>query len=165
MKTGAHGSTLDVGDVEVHPGHRLTGRLVLADGKPVPPGTRVLASRDEAWDSQTATVGPDGRFAFTGVPEERVSLTASVRGYHPSPRNASFDLLNPFGLLGMIEGDVEDLRFLLDPGQRPAYRRLTAEENAEYRRRRGSVLRAPGRAGAVGGVGRPRPSTISRRRR
>ena len=36
VKTEAHGSTLELGDIEVQPGFRLSGRLVLSDGKPVP---------------------------------------------------------------------------------------------------------------------------------
>jgi hypothetical protein len=117
LKTEAHGSTLDVGDLNVQRGYRLTGRVVLSDGKPVPAGTRVLASRDQAWDSQTASVAPDGRFAFTGLPPERFSLSGSIRGYHLSPKNASFDLLNPMRLLGTVRGDIDDLRCLWDPGQ------------------------------------------------
>jgi hypothetical protein len=143
VRTGAHGSPLDLGDVPVQPGCRLTGRLVLADGKPVPPETRVLVSRDQAWDSQAATAGEDGRFSFTGLPAERVSLSTNVRGYHASPRNASFDLLNRFGLLGTVKGDVDDLRFLLDPGPMPEidYGGFSREDSAEYSRRRGSPLR------------------------
>jgi hypothetical protein len=140
VNTEAHGTRLDLGDIEVQPGYRLTGRLVLGDGKRVPAGTQVLLSREDAWDSQTAAVGPEGRFSFTGLPAERVSLSTRVRGYHPSPRNASFNLLNPFELMGMIQGDVEDLRFLLDPGPEPSFPRLSREELAEYDRRRNSPL-------------------------
>jgi hypothetical protein len=106
VRSEAHGSTLDVGDMQVQPGFQLAGRIVLADGKPVPPETRVLASREEAWDSQTATVGPDGRFSFTDLPPEHLSLSTNVRGYRPSTQNASFDLLNRLGLLGTVEGDI-----------------------------------------------------------
>jgi hypothetical protein len=141
VRTQEHGSRLDLGDIEVQPGYRLTGRLVLADGGRVPPGTRVLASRDQAWDSQTAVVDADGRFSFTGLPGERVGLSTRVKGYHVSPKNASLDLLNPFHLLGVIQGDVKDLQFLLDPGSDPAFRRLSREESAEYHRRRNSPLR------------------------
>jgi hypothetical protein len=143
LETRAHGSTLDLGDIEVRPGYRLTGRLVLSDGKPVPPETRVLASRWEAWDSQTATVGPDGRFSFTGLPAEELRLSTNVRGYHASPKNASFDLLNRLGLLGTVKGDVDDLPLLLEPGPRPeiGVPRLSGEDRAEIQRRRDGPLR------------------------
>jgi protocatechuate 3,4-dioxygenase beta subunit len=143
IETRAHGSTLKLGDIEVRPGYRLTGRLVLADGRPVPSETRVLASRWEAWDSQMATVGPDGRFSFTGLPAEELRLSPSVRGYRPSAKNASFDFLNRLGLLGTVKGDVDDLRFLLEPGPRPeiGVLRLSGEDHAEYQRRRDGPLR------------------------
>jgi hypothetical protein len=115
--TGKTGTTLDLGDVAVGPGLRLTGRLELSDGKPVPAGTRVLISRQEAWDSQQAVVGKDGSFAFVGLPAERYSLSANVRGYRASGRNASFDLLNPFGLIGMVPANIAGLRLLYEPGE------------------------------------------------
>src|SRR5262249_40914121 len=34
VRTGKSGSATDVGDLEVTPGHKLSGRVVLADGKP-----------------------------------------------------------------------------------------------------------------------------------
>jgi hypothetical protein len=143
IKTEAHGSTLELGDIEVRPGYKLTGRLVLADGKPLPADTRILASREGAWDSQTATVGPDGRFSFSGLPPERLSLSTNIRGYHPSPKNASFDILNRMGLLGTVQGDIDDLRFLLEPGSRPEidYSRFNRDDYAEYGRRRDNPLR------------------------
>ncbi|QDV37524.1 carboxypeptidase-like regulatory domain-containing protein [Tautonia plasticadhaerens] len=143
LRTTAHGESIDLGDVEVGPGHRVSGRVVLADGGPVPPETRVLLSRDDAWDSQTAVVGPDGGFTFEGVPAERVGLSARVPGYHPSPRNASLDLLNQGGLLGMVEGDTDGLRFLLEPGPPPERDSggFTQEDYQEYQRRRDSPLR------------------------
>jgi hypothetical protein len=136
VKTAAHGSTVDLGDIEVQPGYRLTGRLVLADGKPVPPETRMPASREEAWDSQTATVGPDGRFSLTGLPPEQLSLYTNVRGYHLSPKNASYDLLNRDGLLGTVRADIDDLRFLLDTGPRIDHQQSSQEDMKEYQRRR-----------------------------
>ncbi len=143
LQTGAHGDTVEVGDLEVEPGSRLAGRVVLADGKPVPPGTRVLLSREDAWDSQTATAGQDGGFSFAGVPAERVSLSVRVPGYHPSPKNGSFDLLNQGGLLGKVEGDIAGLRFLLDPGPPPErdFGRFQKEDFEEYRRRQDGPLR------------------------
>ena len=56
LRTGKSRSVADVGDLEVKAGQRLAGRVVLSDGKPVPAGTRMLLSREEAWDSQQAVV-------------------------------------------------------------------------------------------------------------
>src|SRR5262249_35668227 len=59
-KTQASGTTLDLGDVAVGPAVRLSGRVVLSDGKPVAAGSRVIVSREEAWDSQNVVVDKDG---------------------------------------------------------------------------------------------------------
>lgn len=143
LRTGNHGETVALGDIEVRPGHRVSGRVVLADGRPLPPEIRVLLSRGEAWDSQTVTTGPDGSFTFEGVPPERVSLYARVPGYHVSPKNSSYDLLNQGGLLGKVEGDIEGLRFLFEPGPPPQrdYGRFRQEDYREYQRRRDGPLR------------------------
>src|SRR5262249_20375151 len=127
VRTGASGADVDAGDLAVRPGHRLTGRVVLSDGKPVPAGTRVVISRDEAWDGQQAVVGADGGFAFEGLPPERYSLSANVRGYQVSPKNASFDLLNQLSLEGMVQADITGLRLLLDPGERREWKTPTQD--------------------------------------
>jgi hypothetical protein len=141
-RTGATGTTQDFGDLTVGPGFRLTGRLELSDGKPAPAGTRVLINRQEAWDSQQAVVGQDGSFAFAGLPAERYGLSANVRGYRASSKNASFDMLNPFGLIGTVPADVTGLRLLYEPGtmefRRGEWDKATA---AEYDRRCKSPLR------------------------
>jgi hypothetical protein len=41
---------------------------VLSEGKPIPPGIRVTAGADQAWDSQMAGIGADGGFEFHGLP-------------------------------------------------------------------------------------------------
>jgi hypothetical protein len=106
---------LDLGDLALGPAFRLSGRLELSDGKPVPAGTRVLISRREAWDSQQAVVGKDGSFAFVGLPGERYELSAQVPGYRFSPKNASAGRLDRFGRLGPLTADIIDLRLLYEP--------------------------------------------------
>jgi hypothetical protein len=139
--TRASGTTVKIGDLEIAPGYRLSGKLVLAESKAVPAGTRVIVSREEAWDSQQALVGQDGSFLFTGLPAERYSLSANVRGYRPSARNASLDPLNSFRLLGSVHADIAGLRLLYEPGslQRPV--NTGQKEFEEYQRRRDAPLR------------------------
>jgi hypothetical protein len=142
VRTGKSGSVSDVGDLEVKPGHRLSGRVVLADGKPVPAGTRVMLSREEAWDTAQAVVDKEGRFAFIGLPGEQYSLSVNVKGYHLSPKNASVDLLNGFRLLGVVREDSAGLRLLLEPGPEPAREsRSDAKFYEEYQRRRNAPFR------------------------
>ena len=76
--------TVKLGDVTLQPGHRLSGRVVLTDGKPVPDGMRILLSAQRAWDNQTHDLPPDGRFEFVGLPTDDFSIHPAVKGYHLS---------------------------------------------------------------------------------
>jgi hypothetical protein len=141
LRTGATATEFDAGDLSVKEAYRLTGRVVLSDGKAVPAGTRILVSRDEAWDSQQAVVAKDGTFSLTGIPAERVNLSVNVPGYFVSPKNASYELLNGFGLCGKISANIDNLRLLLEAGQRP--NRPGNFDNKlydEYKRRRDAPL-------------------------
>jgi len=46
-----------------------------------------------------------------------VSISVSVKGYPLSPRNVSLDLMNLTFLQGVVDGDVENLNILLEPGK------------------------------------------------
>jgi hypothetical protein len=141
VRSTASGSVVRLGDLKVTAGHRLSGHVVLADGKPVPADTRVLLSREEAWDTQQAVVDKDGRFTFVGLPPEGYGLSVNLRGYHVSAKNASKDLLNGFQLLGVIDADIDELRFLLDPGPEPERAPWNNKLGEEYQRRRKAPLR------------------------
>jgi hypothetical protein len=113
---GATGTKLDVGQLEVKTAHRLAGRVVLSDGKPIPANTRLLLGRQDAWDHAEATLEADGSFEFRGVPAESVGLNLRIPGYKFSKRNASLDWLNG-GLVGRVDRDILDLFLLMEPGQ------------------------------------------------
>lgn len=118
VRPGGDGQTLDVGDYVAVPGKRLAGQVKLSDGKPLPEGTRLTIGREEAWDVLAVDLPPDGRFALANLPgNETLSLGLRVKGYRPSPRNASFERLNGFGLTGRLESDKTNLVFLLEPGE------------------------------------------------
>jgi len=72
---------VDVGDIQVKPGHRLRGRVILSDGKPIHDGMRMLINSDRAWDTQTATLRSDGHFEFVGLAVGGYSISPSVKGY------------------------------------------------------------------------------------
>jgi hypothetical protein len=114
--TGKTGTTLDLGKLEAKPAHRLAGRVVLSDGTPVPPDTRLFLGREDAWDHTEATLGTDGRFEFQGVPPESVGLSVRIKGYKFSKRNPSLDWLNG-GIVGRVTGDQSDLTLLMEPGE------------------------------------------------
>ena len=115
IHVGVEGSTTDVGDLPVVLGHRLKGRVLLSDDKPVPPKTRLMVSREDAWDSQRVELDPEGRFEMTGLPTERYSLTVTLKGYRISPKNHSVDSQNPWALTGTIDQDIDSLKILMEP--------------------------------------------------
>ncbi|HTV39121.1 MAG TPA: M56 family metallopeptidase [Candidatus Sulfotelmatobacter sp.] len=119
IHTGGDGSTTDAGDMTVTPGYRLAGRVVLADGKPLPPKIRLLIGRNKAWDSIQISLPPDGRFDLSNVPAETYDLNVRVPGYYMSPKNGSYDVLNPGSIVGRVDGDTTNLTFLLERGKAP----------------------------------------------
>jgi protocatechuate 3,4-dioxygenase beta subunit len=116
VRTGKDDTTLEAGALEVVPVHRLTGKVTLSDGKSLPPDVRVMICREVAWDHQNVLVSPDGSFSFEGLPAETYTVSIRVPGYRLSEKNASYELLNN-QLLGRVDGDVSELRVLLDPGK------------------------------------------------
>jgi len=115
LTTGESGAVQDLGELAVQPAFKVTGRIVLSDGKPIPPGTKLLLSREKAWDSTQVTLGTDGAFEFKGVPAESVSLSARIKGYKLSKSNPSLDWLNG-QVLGRVTGNMTNLDFLMEPG-------------------------------------------------
>jgi hypothetical protein len=116
VTTGDSGAVNNLGELDVQPAFKVAGRIVLSDGKPVPPETKLLLSRQNAWDSTQVTLGGDGSFEFKGVPAEAVSLSLRVKGYKLAKTNPSLDWLNG-DILGRVTGDMTNLKFLMEPGQ------------------------------------------------
>ena len=108
VESGATGATIDVGDLSVVSGHRVSGRILLSDSKPVPPNTRVYFSRAQAWDQQFAEVDEKGHFSLDGLPSEIYSVFSSIKGYELSPANECASPLNP-NLEGLVDRDIQDL--------------------------------------------------------
>ena len=116
IHAGKDGEVTDIGDLVVGPAHRLAGRVVLADGAEIPTKTRLLVSRENAWDNMQVTLPPDGHFDVSGVPAETMGLSVRLSGYRVSAKNASLDRMNPFQLIGRMNGDVTNLVFLMEKG-------------------------------------------------
>ncbi len=121
--TEGEGTKMNVGDLELQPAHRLSGRIVLEDGGKIQAHSRVLLSRQHAFDSQETVLDADGRFSFEGIPEEEITITALVGNYLLSYKNLCADIGNN-QLCGFIDRDVRDLKILLssdgEPPSRPA---------------------------------------------
>jgi len=112
-------STVDVGRLELEPARRISGRVVLSDGRPAADTSVALGREAASMDGLTTRTAADGSFTLVGVPDEQVSLQAWVDGHVVSPRNESYDFLNQRWLVGTISGDVEGLIILLEPGEDP----------------------------------------------
>jgi hypothetical protein len=100
------GQEVNVGDILVKPAYALRGKVVLTDGKPIPPDMHVNLFLDNARDSQTVVLGPDGLFEFKGLANRVYDVAPSVKGY-PLPEGFSSEVL--------IQRDVNDLVFTLKP--------------------------------------------------
>jgi Carboxypeptidase regulatory-like domain len=83
--TKSNGEFIDLGDLQLKPAYHLRGKVVLSDGKAIPNGMRVTISSESAFDSQTATLPPDGHFEFVGLAAGDYAVWASVKGYSPPP--------------------------------------------------------------------------------
>jgi beta-lactamase regulating signal transducer with metallopeptidase domain/uncharacterized GH25 family protein len=115
IRTGKDDETTDAGDLMIGPGHRFAGRVALSDGSPIPANTRLLLSREQAWDSRQITLDPDGHFEATGISSGTVTVSVRVGGYRMSGRNASLDMLNP-RMVGRVDRDITNLVLLLEKG-------------------------------------------------
>jgi len=115
ITVGGDGTTKDVGDGSLVPAHRVSGRLVLAGGKPVPASTRLLLSREEAWDTQSAVAAADGSFAFAGVPEEAVRLYVRIPGYRLDSKRIRFQQVGPGAIAIFIDADKSGIELFFEP--------------------------------------------------
>jgi hypothetical protein len=138
--SGNDGGTVALGDVQAQPAHRISGKVVLADGKPVPSQTRLLFSSFNSWDFALLVLDKEGRFEIGGVPEEQVRLTVRLDGYRLSEKNPNLDS-NHRGLNGRATGDISNLTILLEPGKPVPYEELERVSYEEEKKRNDLPLR------------------------
>ena len=88
-------------------GVKLSGRVVNAAGKPIP-GARISESSDGmtflTYNRHTET-DAEGRFHFHFNPNEKVTLTAQVKGYEPDTKSL------------VVKHGIEPIEFRLEPGR------------------------------------------------
>jgi hypothetical protein len=114
--SGKNKTSTDLGDLILQPGYRISGQIILTDGKPMPARTHLLLARQGASDYTDVVLTADGRFAFQSVPAESVSLSARLKGYKYSHRNPSLDWLNN-QIVGKVSGDITNLTLIMEPGE------------------------------------------------
>lgn len=115
LRTGGDGAVQSIGDLKVVTASNVSGRVMLSDGKPVPPDTQVMLTRKETWDVKWLVADAKGRFVFSGVPDEMVRVHVRLKGYHPAAPNARLGNPGPSGELGRITSDRDGLVLLLEP--------------------------------------------------
>jgi hypothetical protein len=108
--TARDGEEVNVGDIQIEPGHRLRGRVSLSDGAAMADGMRVTISADRARDSQTAIIGRDGHFEFTGLASGQYEIFTSVRGYQMQREGRTMEIA--------IDRDMENFELTLRPAAR-----------------------------------------------
>jgi hypothetical protein len=108
-ETKDDGQEVDVGDIELKPSLTLRGRVVLSDGKEIPPEMHINLNADRAWDSQSVVLASDGRFEFKGLARGVYSVLPSVKDY-------TFG--DGFGKEVLVHHDIDNLVITLHPGKR-----------------------------------------------
>jgi hypothetical protein len=116
VTTTNDGGSTDLGDLPLTATHRIDGRVVLTDGKPVPEKTRITIGREKAWDWVEVEIGRDGRYSARGIPPEPVSISLRVKGYMLSVKNPNLDGMNN-RIVGRVTRDLDGFTLLLDPGE------------------------------------------------
>lgn len=107
VATKDDGHEVRVEDLEARPAHTVRGRIVLADGTPIPSGMRLSLSPDSGGDRQVVMLPTDGAFEFKGVGKGVYTLSPAVKGYRA--RNADY------GIEFLVEGDVDQFNITLHP--------------------------------------------------
>jgi len=87
---GEDDSTTTMPPFQLERGLRLSGQVVLADGKPCPKGTELAIGRQLTVGTVTVPVDEQGRFSIEGLPPETVYLNVRLRGYRFAPGNLGF---------------------------------------------------------------------------
>ena len=108
----------EVGNLSLGPGRRVSGQVVLSDDKPVPPGTRLLLTLDNAFDAQNQTLDADGRFDLHGVPPGDATLFVRLRGYRFARASAGYTEAPGIPACAISgDQDVQGLSLILEPGE------------------------------------------------
>src|SRR5262249_32533516 len=127
--TTLDGTTIDLGDLEVSRTHHFRGRVLLADGQPVPPRTRIYLSLENGYDNLDSRLDADGWFEFEGVPEAEIDLSVRIPGYRVSAKNPKKDGLNEARLLGRFLKDFDE--FIIQRKRGTQLQRSDAPAGAE----------------------------------
>jgi hypothetical protein len=109
---GENDSVTALPPLSLEPGHRLRGRVVLSDGKPVPRGTQLVLGRTLVGFPMQVPMDSSGHFDLTGLPPETITLGIRMKGYRISPSSRGYTLS---GVRLPILRDYDDIEIVLEP--------------------------------------------------
>jgi hypothetical protein len=99
---------INAGDLSLVPAFHLRGKVILGDGKPMPPGMRIFVGSDRAFDTRSGVLASDGTFEISGLAKSDYRVFLSVQGYRlKSSQNGDMPV--------SIASDVADFVMTLDP--------------------------------------------------
>jgi hypothetical protein len=101
---------VNVGDIQIQPGHHVHGKVTLSDGAAIAGGMRITVDATKGFDSQTVIIGQDGSFDFAGLPAGDYEIFASIRGYRLSEGRRTISKT--------VNADIDDVAIVLDPAPR-----------------------------------------------
>lgn len=98
-------------------GYPIAGIIVNSTtGQPLPGVAASITSTENRHDTQAMQTGADGRFAFTGLPAGKYSLTASARGYRAQGFNQHSNFFTGIAVGPDLDGGNLVFRLIPDAG-------------------------------------------------
>jgi protocatechuate 3,4-dioxygenase beta subunit len=91
VETADDGQEVSVGEIRLRPTYTLRGKVMLSDGKPIPPDMHVTLGADWGMDTQMTTIAADGSFEFKGLTSAVYNVSAAVKGYR-APSNFGLEV-------------------------------------------------------------------------
>ena len=104
--TKDNGQEVNVGDIAVRKSFTMRGRVILNDGKSIPPDMRISATYSRG-DSLTVNIGPDGAFEIKGLQRGVYTIVPAVRGYEPNGGDRYLETL--------VEGETNNFNIVMRP--------------------------------------------------
>jgi hypothetical protein len=83
-ETIADRQIVNVGKLTLRPGFSVSGKIVLADRKDVPPGTHVSINPDWTVYNRLTSIASDGTFEIKALAPDVYSLNVGINGYTPT---------------------------------------------------------------------------------
>lgn len=105
-----HDQDIDLGDIEIGPALHIRGRVVTADGKPIPEGSTLSLNPKTSWEPIQRTINPDGTFFIDGLFPDDWDINFAIKGYGIS----RFQPCHQMGIAGALTESLDDYVVLVD---------------------------------------------------